>query len=425
MVNQQLLDYIKSQLQAGIEKEKIKESLRQVGWREEDIEEGFNSINSSTPSVIPESITTHQFSATLQQPERKRNKILLATISVLSMLIIGGGVFGYFYYFRETPEKVIEEMKIHLAGVKAFEYRGKIKTEITTSNLLGGGNFIQPTQQIPSKKTSNFSINFNGKVDTSDPSNPKGSLTFNIKTDALKKMTQRESVFGLEVRVINKIIYVKLNNLSNLGFVDLRFLSNQWIKIDTKTVKKQSGFEKPEGQIGKERKQQKLNSEQLKKLKQAVIQAKILKVTEKLASEKIEGVNTHHYKFSIDKNELKKLVVNTNEIVQSKTLTDEDLTKLDKELKAIKSLEGEIWVGKKDYLPYKILFIIRTKKATESKTVKQLTATLLFKNYNKPVQVDIPSPVKDIKEILGQLFGKSWNSARLSKPQSSLQLPAR
>ena len=41
MVNQQLLDYIKSQLQAGIEEEKIRESLRQVGWREEDIEEGF------------------------------------------------------------------------------------------------------------------------------------------------------------------------------------------------------------------------------------------------------------------------------------------------------------------------------------------------------------------------------------------------
>ncbi len=151
-------------------------------------------------------------------------------------------------------------------------------------------------------------------------------------------------------------------------------------------------------------KQQAFTPEQTAKLKQIIAQSKVFKVTEKLASEKIEGVDTYHYKFLIDKTELKKLVVDINGVVQNTTFTDKELAAYDKSLEAIDNLGGEIWIGKKDYLPYKILFTIGIKETAEFKTAGQLTATLLFKNYNQPVQIDIPSPVKSIEEILGQFL---------------------
>jgi len=42
MINQQLLDFIKSQLQLGLTKEKISSELLTKGWNTQDIEEGFN-----------------------------------------------------------------------------------------------------------------------------------------------------------------------------------------------------------------------------------------------------------------------------------------------------------------------------------------------------------------------------------------------
>jgi hypothetical protein len=423
MVNQQLLDYIKQQLQQGVSREIITNNLISQGWQQSDVNEGFSSIDSSNTSSQISS--PQSFSTLPQQPERKASKTLLAIISIIGVLIIGGGAFGYFYYFQETPEKVIEKMRTRLTEVKTLEYQGDIKAEITTPDLLGGGSFMQPTQQAPSKKASDFSINFNGKSDVNDLNNPKGSFAFNIKTDALKELTQGESTFGLEVRTINKVVYVKLNNLPNLGFFDLSFLSNQWIKIDTEVIKKQFGLEKFEEQIKEAQGQQELNPEQTEKLKQVVAQTKVFKITEKLASEEIEGVNTHHYKFLIDKNELKKLITDISVIVENKTLTDKELAEFDKGLEAVESIGGEIWIGKKDYLPYKIIFTVGIKETAESKTAGQLTATLLFKNYNKPVQIDIPSPVKGIEEILGQLFGGFLGGMQLPNSQPNLQLPTR
>jgi len=49
MTNQQLLDFIKSQLQLGLTKEKISNELSSNGWSSQNIEEGFKSIDNSTP----------------------------------------------------------------------------------------------------------------------------------------------------------------------------------------------------------------------------------------------------------------------------------------------------------------------------------------------------------------------------------------
>lgn len=50
MINQQILDYIKQQLQQGINNEQIKQSLITNGWQSADIEDTFSSINYSVQS---------------------------------------------------------------------------------------------------------------------------------------------------------------------------------------------------------------------------------------------------------------------------------------------------------------------------------------------------------------------------------------
>ena len=96
-------------------------------------------------------------------------------------------------------------MTAKLAEIKSLEYSGEIKAEVDTGNLLGSGNPLQPTQTAQSKKESNFSINFNGVSDLNDLNNPLSSFSFKIDTDAL---LQGGFAFGLEMRNVNKIVYI-------------------------------------------------------------------------------------------------------------------------------------------------------------------------------------------------------------------------
>ena len=64
MINQQILDYIKQQLQQGVSREQIKSSLMTNGWSESDINEAFTSLsNNSVP--LPQSPISQQTQASL------------------------------------------------------------------------------------------------------------------------------------------------------------------------------------------------------------------------------------------------------------------------------------------------------------------------------------------------------------------------
>lgn len=89
MINQQLLYFIKQQLQQGETKEKISSYLLANNWTTQDIEEGFNAINVTNSNPLKNPISTIQVK---NHPGRK----IFAILIVLFVLV--GGVSGY--YFR-------------------------------------------------------------------------------------------------------------------------------------------------------------------------------------------------------------------------------------------------------------------------------------------------------------------------------------
>lgn len=51
MINQQILDYVKQQMQLGVSQEQIKNSLVANGWQASDVQEAFGTISSSTATI--------------------------------------------------------------------------------------------------------------------------------------------------------------------------------------------------------------------------------------------------------------------------------------------------------------------------------------------------------------------------------------
>src|SRR3989344_708502 len=83
MVNQQMLDYIKQQMQQGVSREQIKSSLMTNGWQAQNIEEGFNNIN--TPNM------SGAYSAVPVATSSSGWKIIVGI--VIGVAILGGSAY--------------------------------------------------------------------------------------------------------------------------------------------------------------------------------------------------------------------------------------------------------------------------------------------------------------------------------------------
>ena len=176
-------------------------------------------------------------------------------------------------------------------------------------------------------------------------------------------------------------------------------ISNQWIKIDQESLKKQFGEEGFAKQLEDIQKQKDLSPQQIQKVQDSFINSNVIKITNKLKNEKVNDINTYHYNYIINQEGLKKFLMETSDIIGDPSLKDEALYKdMDKT-----KITGEIWVGTRDLLPYKMKFHSEM-EATKEKQEGQFTVTIEFKNYHKPVKVEAPTTFKTLEEVFSELF---------------------
>ena len=107
-------------------------------------------------------------------------------------------------------------------------------------------------------------------------------------------------------------------------------------------------------------------------------------------------------------------------IVQPELATEKTQTGFDKAFSAFELPNGEIWIGKKDYLPYKLSLDLAIKETDLSKTSGRLSFALSLKNFNQPVRIEAPQEFKTIEEIMNGLFGGLKGFSPVNIPGVSL-----
>jgi hypothetical protein len=101
MITKELIEYIKTCREQNISDEQMKSALKEQGWTDEDMNAGLSHDYHFTETVQPVE------SAKLQKPKKK---FLVLVIIIIGILIIGGGVFAYFYLFGSGPQ-VLESIE--------------------------------------------------------------------------------------------------------------------------------------------------------------------------------------------------------------------------------------------------------------------------------------------------------------------------
>jgi len=112
MINQQLLDFIKGQLQLGVTKEKITSELLANGWELKDVEEGFKDIvspiaptnpsNFNSVNVFPKTDNSNTLKSSKQKNSHFIYKIILIVIALFLLWWISPFFRVYFYIIENT-----------------------------------------------------------------------------------------------------------------------------------------------------------------------------------------------------------------------------------------------------------------------------------------------------------------------------------
>lgn len=393
MINQQLLDYIKQQLQKGAPKETIKNTLVAKGWQAQDVEQAFGQVSPSSFGPGRPDAGSPSLKA------KKRTRPALVSVLFLFFLgaaLVGGAVFGYYSYFLQSPEQIIAKAVGRMAEVRSLEYSGKVTMEIAGM----GEDIFQLGQPSLGQQDFRLIIDFAGAVDMLNQDDPRSSTEFRVSAD-----DRPEESLTLGITTISAATYVIIKEVPDLGFFDLSSIKNQWIKIDVGTLERTFGLTELKDQLKVVKKDGDLSPEQIKQLEGLASEVKIFKNVEKLPDEKIDGLAVYHFRLAIDKNEALRLITRLSMIIQDKPLDKEALAKLDGFLAEVELTNSEVWIGKKDLLARKILLEAIVKKTDKPEGAgSKLTLLAQFKNFNSSFKIEAPARVRTLEEVLGRLL---------------------
>ncbi len=282
----------------------------------------------------------------------------------------------------------------------SVSYYGKVSTKY--SDLLSGfGAKKNPT------KYQTFTLNFKGGKEIFTL--VESQSWFSLLT---KSSDAKDLVFGLETKSVGGNFYASINKADNFP-VGLGEYKNLWVQLNAESILKEFGF----GEALLERKAlvQDVDEEEEKQVKELVAKSKTFKVVSAYAS-RSNGVLFDVYNFTVNKNELKKLVSDLMSL-SGQPATARELADLNKSVAKIKSVSGNIWISRKDGMPYRLSVNIFGTQSREKTSIN-----LNFKNFNQPVTVSEPASYINWKELFDKLFPGS--SQFLNNTSTTTTVPA-
>ena len=411
-----------------------------------------------------------------------RKKLILPLLIGLALIITGCTIPIIKKEVRmpweKKPAEVIKQAMANAMNVKSSHYQGTFKIGVEAGSLLSFQNVLPnlnatkvlgvEIDKVLPEVTANANSNTNtNKAVNTAPANVNTGLSLPQKinltvtasgdtdfTDAKNgKMTANFNIslgFGNisftvdgESRSVNKIFYLKINNIPNIPFLNqagssqllstLQGIAGTWLKIDPQEIQKSfltSSATPLSNQVMLNVNQQEDTYKQFTdllgklqpKFKSSLANASIYSYQSLLTSEKINGVECYHYKVALDKEGFKQFIIQFIKIYNTEakgstiqglptnnSINESDLNKqVDSLFKYFNTNTGEVWIGQKDFMTYKMLwhFVMKNPDDKNGSQVK-IDFVSTFSDINTPKSISEPTGAKSIIDVYTELMAKA------------------
>jgi hypothetical protein len=382
MVTPELVSYIRSEKAKGFSRDILKPVLINAGWSSQDVDEAFALVEAPvvTPVVPPPVVPSIEllkenpvgsYSNSVQHHTLEKKTFLFAAI-ILLILIAG---VAYSYYVNSI-EKVLAEVSKNVEKAGSVSYDGTLTFKMNTQQ-----SEVASRSSILGIDLSDVVIKMNGVLHQvgEKPEDQNFSADLSFKAG--------DAEFGLEYKVLEKILYVRPSKFPTLFPPEFSSYTNTWFYVDTKDVEELS---RSTGLPGVPTEFPGGNEEKLKRIME---ESSFIKITKQNGTESLGGRNTNRYLFELDRagtlEFLKKYYELT--VAEGQTFPFEYET-IKKELEDFNGLQGEVWIGKDDKLPYKLnaTTSFNLEEAEEKVGTLDINLELVLSNWNAPVNIEKP-----------------------------------
>ena len=332
---------------------------------------------------------------------------------IAAILLLAGSV-------RSTPEEIIKEMNVNMAGLQTVRSETTISIEIT-----------EPEMNIFS-----MSLSANSDTDKTDPENIKSAGDFDIDLGGegmLFTLTGKAIAIG-------DTSYIKMTTIPALPMIEpvLQMMGlsasdfkKKWIKIDEESTKNMFGntwTSEMETEMETNKELEKQITDEIQNL---FLTSNFYAVKQELPEEKINGETAHHYLVSLQKEETKNLFLEMFRIMEesqneSFSLSGEELIEFSQEFgeffDKIGGMEAHLWIGKYDRYLYKFqldktIDAGSLQEGEEGKIV--INMIMEFSNFDQPLNITAPEDFKSLDELFGDpsggLFGPMMGSQQIAQ----------
>ncbi len=224
MINQQLIDFIKNQLQKGVTRDVISKQLLSNGWTSLDVEEGFSEVYKITqtvpaPSITPETInnisniitpvTNIPNSTVLPVQEnvivaKKKSPMVKILLTTLILFLVGFSIF----YFKDDILNIsfVKNLIQNNTQEEVIPVETPVKTSI--QNTL---NINTISDNFSKLNSFTFSGSESGKATLGmTPNNFSGSFSkeeSGTKCSIIRSISEGKNIATVEYRIVNGVTY--------------------------------------------------------------------------------------------------------------------------------------------------------------------------------------------------------------------------
>ncbi len=332
-------------------------------------------------------------------------KILTTLLVVLGIVVVAGGVLGYFQYFKtESKEEIVSKAIENTKNIKSFSYDGQAQVTMeyigdTSENIINFGLTEGVLEQLVKDGNMMFNLNFNGIFDSNNPENIKQKFEIGANSNIYEKET------GLEIRKTDNSIYFKLNEGFLAGPFDLSSLAERWFKWDANELIDQMGMDglyfSENSEVLDENTVKELGVDIRKQIARTT--PTLLKFIDKPTIEKVNDIYTYHLELIADKEKI-------NEIVNSyrSIIGEDDNLKFLESLDLSEELEEialGVWIGKEDHLVYKFNLKLKYEDMEDAMITNGLIdLTTQIKDHNKQFEVEAPQQHESLQKFIEKVF---------------------
>jgi hypothetical protein len=222
-------------------------------------------------------------------------------------------------------------------------------------------------------------------------------------------MSEQEpaGTMSVELRSLDSLLYLNVKSIPGLEDGAAAGLTDQWTVFDEATVTQiTSAAPLLLGPVTGSPSAQ-LTADQRIMLRDAFRRANIIVIGDRLGTEEIHDVKSTGYSFTINKEGLKQFLADIRPVLLAHGMSEGDVADAIDNVDDLNLLNGQLWIGNRNFQLYRVHLVIESGSAD----IEAVDLMLTMWNQNQPVSVEPPEGAVPFEELLGDIFGSVFGGA--------------